>query len=74
VKEYSAWGSETPDVVSVLLDAQNPRIPELGHQATQREIVAELVHNDAVYELARDIAALAISRRKRSSALRRVRI
>jgi len=58
VKEYSAWGSETPDVVSVLLDAQNPRIPELGHQATQREIVAELVHNDAVYELARDIATL----------------
>ena len=58
MKEYSAWSSETPDVVSVLLDAQNPRIPELGHQATQREIVAELVHNDAVYELARDIATL----------------
>jgi hypothetical protein len=58
VKEYSSWSSETPDVVSVLLDAQNPRIPELGHQATQREIVAELVHNDAVYDLARDIATL----------------
>ena len=58
MKEYSAWSDETPDVVSVLLDARNPRIPELGHEATQREIVAELVRNDAVYELAKDIATL----------------
>jgi hypothetical protein len=57
MNNYSAWDEQTVSVTSLLLDPNNPRIPELGHQANQREIVAELVHNDAVYELAKDIAA-----------------
>lgn len=57
MNNYSAWDEQTITVTSLLLDPNNPRIPELGHQANQREIVAELVHNDAIYELAKDIAA-----------------
>ena len=57
MNNYSAWDEQTISVTSLLLDASNPRIPELGHKANQREIVAESVRNDAVYDLAKDIAA-----------------
>lgn len=57
MSNYSAWDEQTVNVTSLLLDPSNPRIPELGHKANQREIVAELVNNDTVYDLAKDIAA-----------------
>lgn len=54
--KYAPWREETVNITNLKLDVQNPRIPELGHLATQREIVEELVNNDGVYELTRDIA------------------
>lgn len=54
--DYSGWKEKAVNVTSLQLDPKNPRIPELGHEGTQREIVAELVQHDNVYELARDIA------------------
>ena len=57
MSNYSAWDEQIVSVTSLLLDPNNPRIPELGHKANQREIVAELVNNDTVYDLAKDIAA-----------------
>jgi hypothetical protein len=56
MKDYSAWKEKTLSVTSLHLDPKNPRIPELGHEPTQRDIVAELVEHDNVYELAKDIS------------------
>jgi hypothetical protein len=56
--DYSKWKERECLVTSLLLDPQNPRIPELSTELTQREIVAELVTHDSVYELAKDIADL----------------
>jgi hypothetical protein len=41
-----------------VLDPSNPRIPELGVEPSQREIVFEPAEHDNVYELARHIADL----------------
>jgi hypothetical protein len=57
MNNYAAWEEQSANVTALLLDPHNPRIPELGHQASQREIAAELVANDAVYDLAKDIVA-----------------
>ena len=54
--DYSAWDTQSVTVTSLDLDPQNPRLPELGHEASQREITAELIKHEAVFELARDIA------------------
>jgi hypothetical protein len=54
--DYSAWDTQSITVTSLDLDPQNPRLPELGHEASQREITAELIKHEAVFELARDIA------------------
>ena len=56
MKDYTGWKERTLNVTSLQLDQKNPRIPELGHQPTQRDLVAELVEHDNVYELAKDIA------------------
>jgi hypothetical protein len=56
MKDYSGWKEKTLNVTSLQLDSKNPRIPELGHEPTQRDIVAELVEHDNVYELAKDIS------------------
>jgi hypothetical protein len=58
MRDYSQWSEKPASVTSLLLDPSNPRIPELGVEPSQREIVAELVEHDNVYELARDIADL----------------
>jgi hypothetical protein len=56
MKDYGGWKEKTLSVTSLQLDHKNPRIPELGHEPTQRDIVAELVEHDNVYELAKDIS------------------
>ena len=56
--DYGKWKERECLVTSLLLDPQNPRIPELASEPTQRVIVAELVTHDSVYELAKDIADL----------------
>lgn len=52
---FNHWNERRETVTSLLLDTLNPRLPELGHLPSQREIVSELVTHDDVYSLARDI-------------------
>jgi hypothetical protein len=54
--DYSTWPEKRLQPASLLLDSENPRIPPSGRPVSQREIIAELVAHDKVYELARDIA------------------
>src|SRR5260370_16801491 len=55
MNDYTNWDEETLAVTCLSLDPRNPRMPEAGDTPSQREIVAELVEHDNVYELARDI-------------------
>ena len=54
--DYSDWQERKLAPAALLLDADNPRIPPLRAPLSQRELIAELVAHDDVYELARDIA------------------
>src|SRR5438128_853601 len=54
--DYAAWVEKHVPVTSLQLDSQNPRIPTGGTPLGQRDLIAELVQHDKVYELARDIA------------------
>ena len=56
MKDYSGWKEKAVQVTSLQLDPQNPRIPPTPTALTQRELVAELVAHDYVYDLAKDIA------------------
>lgn len=56
MNDYTKWKERECLVTTLLLDTLNPRIPELATSPTQRDIVAELVTHDNVYELAKDIA------------------
>jgi hypothetical protein len=55
MSDYTKWKERECLVTSLSLDPLNPRIPELATTPTQRDIVAELVTHDNVYELAKDI-------------------
>ena len=48
MNDYSQWKEKSLAVTSLLLDSRNPRIPDLGHVPTQREIVADLVEHEDV--------------------------
>jgi len=54
--DYSKWKEGERVVTSLLLDPNNPRIPEISNNPAQNELLAELVENDKVYELAKNIA------------------
>ena len=54
--DYALWPSKKLSVTSLLLDQQNPRLPQSGALG-QRQIIDELVTHDSVYELAKDITA-----------------
>ena len=54
--DYSKWKEERPNVTGLKLDPRNPRIPSTGQTLTQRELIAELLENDKVYDLAKNIA------------------
>jgi hypothetical protein len=56
--DYANWPIKRISVTSLLLDQQNPRLPQSGGGLTQRQIIDELVTHDAVYELAKDISTL----------------
>jgi hypothetical protein len=58
MNDYTDWKERTVNVPLLLLDPKNPRIPELGAIPTQRQIAAELLEHDNVYELAKDITQL----------------
>jgi len=54
--DYSSWAEKAVQVTNLLLDAENPRIPSGGATLGQRDLIAELVEHDKVYELAKNIA------------------
>lgn len=54
--DFSKW-DERPYVVTGLhLDPRNPRIPDTDKALTQRQLIAQLVEHDKVYEMAKSIA------------------
>ncbi len=53
--DYALWPTKKLSVTSLLLDQQNPRLPQSGGALGQRQIIDELVTHDSVYELAKDI-------------------
>jgi len=55
VKDYSSWPQKHSSVTSLRLDPLNPRIPSRDREFSQRELIAELVEHDAVYDLAKGI-------------------
>ncbi|TKC93697.1 hypothetical protein [Polyangium fumosum] len=54
--DYKEWKEKSVAVGSLYLDPKNPRLPSANATLEQREIIAELVKNDDVYTLAKDIA------------------
>lgn len=53
--DYSMWKEAQLSVTNLLLDPHNPRIPDSGETISQRDLLADLVENDKVHELARSI-------------------
>ncbi len=53
--DYRTWPEKTVAVTTFQLDPKNPRIPA-GGELQQRDLIAELVEHDDVYDLARDIS------------------
>lgn len=53
--DYSKWKESQLTVTNLLLDPHNPRIPDSGESLSQRDLLADLVANDKVYELAKSI-------------------
>jgi hypothetical protein len=54
--DYKRWESLDADVMSLALDPLNPRLGESDSPLTQRQIIAELIEHEDVYELAKQIA------------------
>jgi hypothetical protein len=55
--DFASWTEKVVPVTNLQLDSQNARIPTSpGTILGQRELIAELVEHDNVYDLARDIA------------------
>lgn len=53
--DFSAWTDKPYRILSLSLDPKNPRLPEFGHNPSERELVAALVEHEDVYELAKSI-------------------
>lgn len=53
--DYSNWKESQLAVTSLLLDPNNPRIPDSSENLSQRDIIAVLVAKDKIYELAENI-------------------
>lgn len=53
--DYSKWKESQLTVTGLLLDPNNPRIPETDEALSQRGLLADLVENDKVYDLAKGI-------------------
>lgn len=52
MEDYSGWKPAKEKVVNLQLDPLNPRIPDPQPTRSQAELIAYLVENDNVYELA----------------------
>jgi len=53
--DYRTWKESQLTVTNLLLDPQNPRIPDSSETLSQRHLLADLVENDKVYDLAKGI-------------------
>lgn len=53
--DYSEWRETQLAVTGLMLDPLNPRIPESGENLSQRDLLADLLKNDKVFELAKSI-------------------
>jgi hypothetical protein len=53
--DQSKWPERLIKVTNLLLDAKNSRIPRSSPDPSQRDLIAELVRHDKVYQLARKI-------------------
>lgn len=56
MNDYRKWPEKTVSVMSLALDPQNPRIPTGSRKVKERDLVAQLIEYDKVYELAQAIA------------------
>jgi len=54
--DFAAWKEKPGAVTTLQLDPLNNRIPTSGALLEQRDLIAELVEHENVYDLARDIA------------------
>ena len=54
--DYSKWKVRDLSITSLYLDPLNPRLPEADEGLSQRRLLEELVENEKVYELAKEIA------------------
>lgn len=54
--DYADWSEKKVTITSLHLDRKNPRLPPSRKNRTPRDILAELVTFDRVYDLAKDIA------------------
>ena len=53
--DYSRWKEDSLHITNLLLDPHNSRIPDSGAELSQRDLIADMVENDKVHELARNI-------------------
>jgi len=53
--DYSKWKESLISITNLLLDPQNPRIPDSDTELSQRDLTADLVVNDKVLDLAKSI-------------------
>ncbi len=53
--DYSKWKESQLTVTNLLLDPHNSRIPYSGENLSQRDLIADLVQNEKVHELAKSI-------------------
>lgn len=56
--DYSDWPEKRLRPTALLLDVLNPRIPPVANPLSQRELIAELVAHDDVYDLAKTIVGV----------------
>jgi hypothetical protein len=54
--DYSKWKELQLSPVNLRLDPKNPRIPHSGEDLSQPDLIADLVENEKVYDLAKSIA------------------
>lgn len=55
MSKFSSWPIKEVQVTNLKLDSRNPRIPSHGPAKRQRELIAELITHDNVYDLAKGI-------------------
>jgi len=51
----STWQSTTRSATALSLDPKNPRLAQITEQATERELLAELVVKEDIYSIAKSI-------------------